>query len=72
MTMTSLAATLRRSVPTLVLTGDKDQLTPPDKAREIADAISGASLVIVPDCGHMSTMERPDAVNAALTAWLEG
>ena len=59
-------------VPTLVLTGDKDQLTPPDKAREIADAISGASLVIVPDCGHMSTMERPEAVNAALTAWLEG
>ena len=59
-------------VPTLVLTGDKDQLTPPDKAREIADGISGASLVIVPDCGHMSTMERPEAVNAALTAWLEG
>ena len=62
----------RIKVPTLVLTGDKDQLTPPDKAREIADAISGASLVIVPDCGHMSTMERPEAVNAALTAWLEG
>ena len=57
-------------VPTLVLVGDKDQLTPPDKAREMADNIAGATLVIVPDCGHMSTMERPEAVNAALEAWL--
>ena len=59
-------------VPTLVLAGDKDQLTPPDKAREIAEGISGASLVIVPDCGHMSAMERPEAVNDALLEWLEG
>ncbi|MFO1167801.1 MAG: alpha/beta fold hydrolase [Rhodoblastus sp.] len=59
-------------VPTLVLTGDRDQLTPPEKAREMAEGIAGATLVIVPDCGHMSTMERPEAVNAALLAWLAG
>lgn len=59
-------------VPTLVLAGDKDQLTPPERAREMADGIAGAALVIVPDCGHMSTMERPEAVNAALLAWLAG
>ncbi len=59
-------------VPTLVLTGDKDQLTPPAKAREMADGIAGATLAIVPDCGHMSTMERPEAVNEALEAWLAG
>ena len=57
-------------VSTLVLAGDKDQLTPPEKAQEMADGIAGATLVIVPDCGHMSTMERPEAVNAALEAWL--
>ncbi len=59
-------------VPTLVLTGDKDQLTPPERAREMAEGIAGATLVIVPDCGHMSTMERPEAVNAALMAWIAG
>jgi pimeloyl-ACP methyl ester carboxylesterase len=55
--------------PTLVLAGDGDgdELTPPDLAKEIAAGIPGASLAIVPDCGHLSTMEKPDAVNAALT-----
>ena len=55
---------------TLVLTGAQDQLTPPDKAREIADGIPNSKLVIVPDCGHISTLEKPDSVNAALAAWL--
>lgn len=56
--------------PTLVLVGEGDELTTPDMAREIATGIGGATLTIVPDCGHLSTMEKPDAVNAALTAWL--
>ncbi len=55
--------------PTLVLAGAQDQLTPPDKAREIADAIKGANLAIVPDCGHISTLEKPRSVNAALDAF---
>jgi pimeloyl-ACP methyl ester carboxylesterase len=58
--------------PTLVLTGDGDELTPPEIAREIAAGIAGARLVIVPDCGHLSTIERPAAVNAALAEWLNG
>jgi pimeloyl-ACP methyl ester carboxylesterase len=58
--------------PTLVLTGDGDELTPPGIAREIAAGIAGARLVIVPDCGHLSTIERPAAVNAALSGWLNG
>lgn len=57
-------------IPTLVLVGDKDQLTPPERAREMAEGIAGATLVIVPDCGHMSTMERPEAATAALENWL--
>jgi pimeloyl-ACP methyl ester carboxylesterase len=57
-------------VPTLVLVGREDVLTPPEMSQEIASAIPGARLEIVPDCGHLSTMERPEAVNRALRAWL--
>jgi pimeloyl-ACP methyl ester carboxylesterase len=56
--------------PTLVLVGREDVLTPVDMAREIAAGIPGARLEIVPDCGHLSTMERPEAVNRALRRWL--
>ncbi len=56
--------------PTLVLVGDGDELTPPDLSREICAGISGARLVVVSDCGHLSTVEKPDVVNAALAEWL--
>jgi pimeloyl-ACP methyl ester carboxylesterase len=54
----------------LVMCGDADQLTPPECSREIASLVPGARLEIVPRCGHMLTMEKPDAVNAALRDWL--
>jgi pimeloyl-ACP methyl ester carboxylesterase len=57
--------------PALVLVGEADTLTPPDRAAEIADGIAGAHLVEVPDCGHLSTLERPDAVTHALLEWLQ-
>ena len=56
--------------PTLVLVGDSDTLTPPDLSKEIAQGIPGAKLAIIPDCGHLSTIEQPDPVNAALIDWL--
>lgn len=56
--------------PTLVLVGDDDRLTPPELSREMAAAIPGARLVVVPDSGHLSTMEQPEAVNRALTEWM--
>ena len=56
--------------PTLVLVGDGDALTPPVLSEEIAAGIAGAHLVRVPDCGHLSTLERPQAVNRALVEWL--
>jgi len=56
--------------PTLVLVGEGDELTPPDLAKEIASGISGASLTVVSECGHLSTLEKPEAVNAALNRWL--
>ena len=56
--------------PTLVLVGDADQATPPDRAAEIAAGIADARLVTVPDCGHLSTLERPAEVTQALVDWL--
>jgi pimeloyl-ACP methyl ester carboxylesterase len=56
--------------PTLVLVGREDALTPVELSQEIVAGISGARLEIVPECGHLSTMERPEAVNRALRAWL--
>lgn len=58
------------SCPTLVLCGDEDRLCPPELHREMARLIPGAQLEVVSDCGHLSTMEQPDAVNAALLRWL--
>ena len=56
--------------PTLVLVGEGDELTPPSLAQEMAAGIAGARLVAVPDCGHLSTLEKPEVVNAALAEWL--
>ncbi|HUZ73207.1 MAG TPA: alpha/beta fold hydrolase, partial [Stellaceae bacterium] len=56
--------------PTLMLCGRQDALTPPDLAEEIAAGIPGARLDLIDNCGHLSTMERPDAVNAELRQWL--
>lgn len=56
--------------PTVVMCGDGDQLTPPEFSREIATLIPNAELVMIPRCGHMLTMERPEEVNAALLRWL--
>jgi pimeloyl-ACP methyl ester carboxylesterase len=56
--------------PTLVLVGDGDESTPPDRAAEIADGVPGARLVAVPDSGHLSTLEQPALVTRALVEWL--
>jgi pimeloyl-ACP methyl ester carboxylesterase len=58
--------------PTLVLVGDGDELIPPDRSEEIANSIAGARYVVVPESGHMSTLEQPDAVNRALVEWMKG
>ena len=58
------------SCPVLVMCGEQDQLTPPERSREIAALVPHAQLVMVPRCGHMLTMERPEVVNAELVAWL--
>jgi pimeloyl-ACP methyl ester carboxylesterase len=56
--------------PTLVLVGAQDGLTPPALSEEIAAGIQASRLVEIPHCGHLSTMERPDAVTRELVAWM--
>ena len=53
-------------IPTLVLVGERDTLTPPADSEAMAAAIPGARLVTVPGAGHLTPMERPGAVAAAL------
>lgn len=62
----------RIAPPTLVLCGREDLLTPLDRHEEMAALIPNARLVVIEHCGHMTTLERPDAVNAAMRAWLSG
>ena len=57
-------------LPTLVLVGREDAITPVEVALEMSDALPDATLAIVERCGHLSTLERPEAVTAALGAWL--
>ncbi len=58
--------------PPVGLGGRQDDLTPPELSEEMASLIPSADLVMVEACGHLSTMERPDEVNAAMRSWLTG
>jgi pimeloyl-ACP methyl ester carboxylesterase len=58
-------------IPTLILVGDGDVITPPEIAREMAEMIEWASLVAIPESGHSSTLEQPERVSQALRLWLE-
>jgi len=56
--------------PTLVLCGRQDQRAPVEVHREMADAIPGARLAVIEDCGHLATVERPAEVTREMRAWL--
>jgi pimeloyl-ACP methyl ester carboxylesterase len=56
--------------PALLLCGREDGWSGPAQHAAMSEKIKGSRLVIVPDCGHMSTMEQPAAVSAALREWL--
>jgi pimeloyl-ACP methyl ester carboxylesterase len=57
--------------PTLVLVGEQDKATPPELSQEMAAAIPGSRLVVIPACGHLSTIERPQPVTEAMVAWMQ-
>lgn len=58
------------SCPTLVICGRQDQLTPLECSIEMADRIPDSELVVIEECGHLTTMERPEEVSAAMRKWL--
>jgi pimeloyl-ACP methyl ester carboxylesterase len=58
------------TVPTLVLVGEYDQLTPPADSEALAQAIPNAKLVTVDGAGHMSNMENPEGFNEPLLAFI--
>lgn len=60
------------TVPTLVVCGKHDAITPPPYSRRMAEAIPDARLELVDGAGHMSPVERPDAVNKALRSFWVG
>ncbi|GAB4207792.1 MAG: alpha/beta fold hydrolase [Roseiflexaceae bacterium] len=57
-------------IPTLVLVGAEDALTPPEEARDIHASIANSRLVEIPAAAHLSNLERPDAFNAAVREWM--
>jgi pimeloyl-ACP methyl ester carboxylesterase len=59
------------AVPTLVLVGADDVVTPPDKAQFLADSIPNAQLVTLSGAGHLANLENPDAFNSAVREFLD-
>jgi len=57
-------------VPTLVIVGDEDVITPPKEARRTCEAIAGSRLEILSQAGHLSSMERPAAFNTVVSEFL--
>lgn len=58
-------------VPTLIVVGEQDGITPPSAAEEMQARIAGAELVRIPDAGHLSNLEQPTVFNAVLARFLE-
>jgi pimeloyl-ACP methyl ester carboxylesterase len=58
-------------IPTLVVVGEKDVPTPVEKAMRMVEKIPGAQLKVIANSGHLTTIEAPEAVNAALAAFLD-
>ena len=58
-------------VPTAVLVGSQDKITPPPLSEQLCSRIPGAELHIVPDRGHFSNAENPAAFNERLVSFLK-
>jgi pimeloyl-ACP methyl ester carboxylesterase len=59
-------------VPTLVLVGAEDVVTPPSEAQALADAIAGSRLEVIPEAGHLAPFENPSISNGVLLRFLDG
>lgn len=58
-------------VPSVVIVGDRDALTPPELSEEMARGLPDAQLAVIGRAGHMALAEQPEAVNAVLLSWLD-
>jgi 3-oxoadipate enol-lactonase len=61
----------RIRVPSLVLAGDEDVLTPPDEVRRIAAALPDTRVVVIPGAGHLAALEQPGAFTRPVGAFLD-
>ena len=61
----------RIKVPTLIVVGQQDELTPPADSEAMAKEIPGSILVRIPEAGHLSNLEQPTAFNSTLLAFLK-
>ena len=69
MDLRELIAAIR--LPTLVIVGEKDPATPPERAEEIQDRIPGAQLEVIPDAAHLVNIEQDVAFDAVLASLLD-
>lgn len=68
---TDTSAALRNiAVPTLILVGEEDKLTPPEAARSMHEQIKDSELRVIPQAAHMSNLENPECFNASLLEFL--
>ncbi len=58
------------AMPTAIIVGADDAITPPAAARAMRALIPGSKLFELPECGHLSTLEQPERVNALMSDWL--
>jgi 3-oxoadipate enol-lactonase len=60
------------TVPTLVMVGEHDMITPPEEARQMAEALPNALFAVIPNAGHLAPLENPEAANEAILTFLAG
>ena len=60
------------TVPTLIIVGETDGVTPVAASEALNQGISGSKLVVIPEAGHLSNLEAPEAFNGALAEFLGG
>ena len=58
--MSASTVSARWHCPTLVICGADDGMVPPENSRQIAAGIPGARLELIPQCGHLPMLEKPD------------
>lgn len=59
------------AVPTLIVVGAEDKLTPPKDSEQMRDGIRGAQLAVIPNAAHLSNLEQPEAFNKAVCKFLK-